>query len=518
MEEKAVTTTRGKSHQGQGLMTERKIYDVWSMRKEPQDASQNESKINLASVLESALVSNEEFDAWLTKSEAMLGDEVSSFAIFDLQVIMDRRKELEELYEEIEKHEPKNMILAECLQKFCQMIPPSEERVEKKAMIRDTRSRLMKLRLKAVEQREIFRTVVPLLCHYNENSVKIQPWLDEAESRSSPFLEKYGDDVVLLESADAIESLLRDLLEQKPTYEACLTYGELALHTTGKPFVGLKDDLEKTIERWDTLCVKLEKCLNRLDVARKIDEQNQKNEAERIDRQIRREAHKCNCHKPFQIVRVSEGKYTFGNSKIIRLVRIHGSSIVVRVGGGWEFLYEFLMRCDPCRAKEYFEDGVETLKKLGLKPIDERRHSFAFESRRVYHAGISSLARGHSFHKLANNGCEGDHECGSLGSSFDSLDGASSTSDAGHTCNTRTPDLKGSHKEQLRRKISGTKVSRTAEKPKGSPAVTLRPKSSTPTCTGRPVRKSLVERQGDFSERMKLANVQRKLMESSNFS
>ena len=86
------------------------------------------------------------------------------------------------------------------------MIPPSEERVEKKAMIRNTRSRLMKLRLKAVEQREIVRTVVPLLCHYNENSVKIQPWLDEAESRSSPFLEKCGDDVVLLESADAIEA------------------------------------------------------------------------------------------------------------------------------------------------------------------------------------------------------------------------------------------------------------------------------------------------------------------------
>ena len=60
-----------------------------------QDASKNESKINLASVLESALVSNEEFEAWLTKSESMLEDEVSSFAIFDLQVIMDRRKELE---------------------------------------------------------------------------------------------------------------------------------------------------------------------------------------------------------------------------------------------------------------------------------------------------------------------------------------------------------------------------------------------------------------------------------------
>ena len=67
--------------------------------------------------------------------------------------------------------------------------------------------------------------------------------------------------------------------------------------------------------------------------------------------QIRREAHNCNCHKPFQIIRVGEGKYTFGTSKLIRLVRIHGASVVVRVGGGWEFLYEFLMRCDPCRGK-----------------------------------------------------------------------------------------------------------------------------------------------------------------------
>ena len=67
--------------------------------------------------------------------------------------------------------------------------------------------------------------------------------------------------------------------------------------------------------------------------------------------QIQREAHKCCCRNVFEIVRIAEGKYTFGNSKIVRLVRIHGSSVVVRVGGGWVFLYEFLKRCDPCRGK-----------------------------------------------------------------------------------------------------------------------------------------------------------------------
>lgn len=69
--------------------------------------------------------------------------------------------------------------------------------------------------------------------------------------------------------------------------------------------------------------------------------------------QIRSEAQLCTCHNPFRIVKVGDGKYTFGSSKIIRLVRIHGSSIVVRVGGGWEYLYDFLLKTDPCRGENF---------------------------------------------------------------------------------------------------------------------------------------------------------------------
>ena len=67
--------------------------------------------------------------------------------------------------------------------------------------------------------------------------------------------------------------------------------------------------------------------------------------------QIRNEAQQCTCVKPFQITKVGEGKYTFGFSKIVRLVRIHGASVVVRVGGGWEYLYDFLLKNDPCRGE-----------------------------------------------------------------------------------------------------------------------------------------------------------------------
>ncbi|CAF3412842.1 unnamed protein product, partial [Rotaria sp. Silwood2] len=41
----------------------------------------------------------------------------------------------------------------------------------------------------------------------------------------------------------------------------------------------------------------------------------------------------------------------FGESQSLRLVRILRSTVMVRVGGGWTALDEFLVRHDPCRAK-----------------------------------------------------------------------------------------------------------------------------------------------------------------------
>lgn len=41
----------------------------------------------------------------------------------------------------------------------------------------------------------------------------------------------------------------------------------------------------------------------------------------------------------------------FGDSQKLRLVRILRSTIMVRVGGGWVALDEFLVKNDPCRGK-----------------------------------------------------------------------------------------------------------------------------------------------------------------------
>ena len=41
--------------------------------------------------------------------------------------------------------------------------------------------------------------------------------------------------------------------------------------------------------------------------------------------------------------------FQFGESQRMRLVRVLRSTVMVRVGGGWQALDEFLVKNDPCR-------------------------------------------------------------------------------------------------------------------------------------------------------------------------
>ena len=172
-------------------------------------------------------------------------------------------------------------------------------------------------------------------------------------------------------------------------------------------------------------------------------------------------------------------------------------------------------------AKEFLEDGVESLKKFGLKPIDERRHSYAFEARRVYSPignslkRMDSLQREMCFSKDHENDCEVRSVC----SSADSLDGSSLGSDAGHTCNGRASKTgQNSGTSSLRRKTSSGSIVDKQGTEKGASVTTPRSKSSTPLSSRRPARRSLVERQGDYSDKGKLGSLQRKLANSSDFA
>uniref|UniRef100_A0A4D5S0E1 Putative microtubule-actin cross-linking factor 1 n=1 Tax=Ixodes scapularis TaxID=6945 RepID=A0A4D5S0E1_IXOSC len=72
-------------------------------------------------------------------------------------------------------------------------------------------------------------------------------------------------------------------------------------------------------------------------------------EAEKIQDEVQRQVAKCTCVHRFKVFQVGEGKYRFGESQKLRLVRILRSTVMVRVGGGWVALDEFLVKNDPCR-------------------------------------------------------------------------------------------------------------------------------------------------------------------------
>nr|CAH8821916.1 unnamed protein product [Trichobilharzia regenti] len=70
---------------------------------------------------------------------------------------------------------------------------------------------------------------------------------------------------------------------------------------------------------------------------------------ELIARAIEQETSKCICQIKFQPKKVGTDKYCFGPSSKVYLVRFLNSITMVRVGGGWMKLSEFLDTRDPCR-------------------------------------------------------------------------------------------------------------------------------------------------------------------------
>ncbi|VDM01208.1 unnamed protein product [Schistocephalus solidus] len=66
--------------------------------------------------------------------------------------------------------------------------------------------------------------------------------------------------------------------------------------------------------------------------------------------QVKKQLAQCTCCNRIHLQRLDEGRYQLG--KRIYYMRRFRSHIMVRVGGGWLTLKEFLDRYDPCRQKE----------------------------------------------------------------------------------------------------------------------------------------------------------------------
>ncbi|XP_034939812.1 GAS2-like protein pickled eggs isoform X2 [Chelonus insularis] len=75
------------------------------------------------------------------------------------------------------------------------------------------------------------------------------------------------------------------------------------------------------------------------------------NDLKSLDEMVRDLVEKCTCPTQFPMIRVSEGKYRIGDTKVLIFVRILRSHVMVRVGGGWDTLSHYLDKHDPCRCR-----------------------------------------------------------------------------------------------------------------------------------------------------------------------
>ncbi|XP_015177041.1 PREDICTED: dystonin isoform X14 [Polistes dominula] len=91
------------------------------------------------------------------------------------------------------------------------------------------------------------------------------------------------------------------------------------------------------------------------------------NDTDKIHDEVKRLVMLCTCRQKFRVFQVGEGKYRFGDSQKLRLVRILRSTVMVRVGGGWVALDEFLLKNDPCRAEEFMSQLMPIFESLRQK-------------------------------------------------------------------------------------------------------------------------------------------------------
>ncbi|MGH0168380.1 UNVERIFIED_CONTAM: hypothetical protein FKN15_066192 [Acipenser sinensis] len=125
-------------------------------------------------------------------------------------------------------------------------------------------------------------------------------------------------------------------------------------------------------------------------------------DADKIEDEVTRQVAKCKCPKRFQVEQIGANKYRFGDSQQLRLVRILRSTVMVRVGGGWMALDEFLVKNDPCRAKG--RTNMELREKFMLpEGVTQIMGSFRYRGRRSRPSSrAASPNRSNSSHSCAS--------------------------------------------------------------------------------------------------------------------
>ena len=58
----------------------------------------------------------------------------------------------------------------------------------------------------------------------------------------------------------------------------------------------------------------------------------------------------CSCEDTFPIEKIADGKYKIGENRVLIFVRVMRNHVMVRVGGGWDTLENYIQKHDPCRS------------------------------------------------------------------------------------------------------------------------------------------------------------------------
>ncbi|XP_071249796.1 dystonin-like isoform X9 [Salvelinus alpinus] len=122
-------------------------------------------------------------------------------------------------------------------------------------------------------------------------------------------------------------------------------------------------------------------------------------DADKIEDEVTRQVAKCKCPKRFQVEQIGANKYRFylgnqfGDSQQLRLVRILRSTVMVRVGGGWMALDEFLVKNDPCRVHHHGSKMLrsESNSSITQSPIAKGRTNMELREKFIVPEGTTQV-------------------------------------------------------------------------------------------------------------------------------
>ncbi|CAF4468439.1 unnamed protein product [Rotaria socialis] len=187
---------------------------------------------------------------------------------------------------------------------------------------------------------------------------KFTTWLTESErflNTQKPIPRRFALFQTLLQQADDHRAFQNQLEIYKQHY---IDLDKLATHLQyvlpKNDSIYIRNSLISVQTRWQNINTRANEKMKELEKAVQAAKKIIRPVVADIDRiksEVHRQTSLCQCPKKYDVQQMGEGRYRFGESQSLRLVRILRSTVMVRVGGGWTALDEFLVRHDPCRAK-----------------------------------------------------------------------------------------------------------------------------------------------------------------------